>query len=147
MSNPALKPSRDGLLANPSFHDGYVTGLMAEGGHVVIHLKRVNGERYLLELTEVRYLVANDFREGNIISHIEVISGSPPEASYMSALFADPHLSVQEPYLSRHHAFVAKVADQIIAGEMTLIVVTPSYGCDLVALCKTAVLTAVDGSK
>lgn len=133
--NPANR-----LLQSPGFHDGHLTGLLVEGSTATVFLKTLQNEHYRLDLLEVDRMIANEFREGNIVSHVEIITGSEPDASYLQDLFGEPHPSVAPTYLQQHRDSVARQADRVRKGEAVIVVIVSSYGCDLTALCTDVAL-------
>lgn len=127
-------------LRNPSFHDGAVTGLLVDGDKAVVLLRTVEREDYRLELSGVRALVGNDIREGNIISHIEVVARRRPDLSWLTPLFVEPHPSAEDLYRRQYEDRLRNIADLVVSGEACLIAITPSYGCEFLALCEGVAL-------
>jgi hypothetical protein len=126
------------------FHDGYLTGISLGERSACLGLKTDTGERYELDLIGVHRLRADDFRQGNIILDLEVITGRAPPVSefnrQMERLDETPSADVAPSYHDARSSRIEKIFVQIVAGETTLVIVNPTYGCDLVALCSSAVL-------
>jgi hypothetical protein len=128
-------------LSLPNFHDGYLTGVQLADEQATLFLRRSNGVDSILNLHGLKVLQMEDFREGNIIFDVEVITGTEPkDASLLNRLFPAPHPSAASTFHDSHAACLAGHMAGIVAGETALIVVTPSYGADLVALCGSVTL-------
>lgn len=78
-----------------------------------------------------------DFRQGNTISMVEVVTGHAPyEHSGLERLFEPPHPSAAEPYHREHTTIIEKQSARIAAGEVSMVIIVPSYGADLMAICR-----------
>jgi len=135
----------------PSFHDGWLTSISVGDKTATLGLTRSCGSTFELRLDDVIALHAEDFREGNIISRVEVISGEEP-ACYgldviLERLFASPHPDAPPEYHAQHAEFRSDVLQRISRGDATLIVIGASYGCDLVAVCHSIRLRQVGREK
>ncbi|MGN7999518.1 hypothetical protein [Sphingomonas sp. 22176] len=120
---------------SPSFHDGYMTGIAVGEGTATLSLKRANGEAWQLRLTAVQALKMDDFSQGNIILSLETFSSTPLDGALIERLYEAPHPSVAAKYRDAHLQLISRKMAMIEGGEATLLVLTPSYGADLVALC------------
>ncbi len=126
----------NGILLKPGFHDGYLVGLTLEGDTLDIRLRNSRDEVFRMHLSGLNRLVSHDFREGNIINTVWVLRRVRPDARFVRALFGDLHPSVSSPYRERHEQAVEACARDVAEGKSTLVVVEPSYGCELHALCE-----------
>ncbi|HVK80141.1 MAG TPA: hypothetical protein VM915_05960 [Verrucomicrobiae bacterium] len=141
---------RDGVLLLamtqhiPNFHDGRLTGVSLGEGSAVLNLVKADGGKYELALSGLKALQVSDLKEGNIIDQLEVISMREPDATVrdeiMQRLFPAPHPSAAEVYQTKYTTFIAARLSDLSTGAATLIVMTPSYGADLVALCEAVQL-------
>ena len=128
-----------GYLGDPDLHDGYLTGLELIEEHILqIRLRNVVGKRFTMELSGLHLLLANEIRQGNIILNIRIEHRRDPDPSLMRQLIGGLHPSVGEPYRTKHEDYFKRMADAVRNGDLTLVAVEASYGCDLVALCKSA---------
>lgn len=118
----------------PTFHDGNLAGLSVSKGAATLSLVRSDGVTWRIELEGVRYLKADDFREGNIISYCRVITEADPPRGLLEALANGPHESAAHEYHEKHRLFIDDLAQQVRNGSLTLLIVEPSYGCDLLTL-------------
>lgn len=88
-----------------------------------------------------------DFRDGNIISMVEVVSGSLPyEHAGLERLFQPPHPAAAEEYQKAHAIVLERQAARIASGEVSLVVIVPSYGADLLAICREVTVVVRDGN-
>jgi hypothetical protein len=79
-----------------------------------------------------------------------VIKGREPKVvgidEYLERLFPSPHAKAASEYHETHSTLLAARIAKIISGEAALVIVTSSYGCDLVAYCMAAVLRDAHGA-
>jgi len=100
----------------------------------------VNGPEYELLLEGLEALHVEDFREGNIISLVEIVTGHPPHADTdFDRLFVPPHPSAAEQYHDAHALVLKRQIARIENGETSLVLIVPSYGADLLAVCREAI--------
>lgn len=109
-----------------------------------MNLLRYGGEAWRMELGGVRYLKADGFREGNIVSNCEVITGVDAPREWLEELVLGPHPSAAPEYHEKHRLCIDQLAELIRSGDLKLIVIAPSYGCDLLALCESVDAFQVD---
>ena len=71
----------DGFVRGFSYHDGFLEGVLTEDGRKQVHLalRAVSGERNLLTLRHVIAFHTGNFREGNIVLNLRMLS--PDRAS------------------------------------------------------------------
>lgn len=123
----------------PPFHDGYLTGLRLREGGATLNLREVDGPEYDLILEGLEALHIEDFREGNIISRVEIVTGRAPHAHIdFDRLFAPPAPSAAVHYHEKHTAFLKRQMARIESGEVCLIVIAASYGAQVLAICREA---------
>lgn len=118
----------------PSFHDGNIVGLSVSKGTATFSLVRSDGTPWRIELEGVRYLRADDFREGNIISCCEAVTKVDPPRNLLEALAGSPHELAAQEYHDKYRLFIDDLAEQIRTGGLTLLVIEPSYGCVFLAI-------------
>lgn len=127
----------------PNFHDGNLTGLSVFERTATLSIVRYDGVRWQIELSGVRYLRADGFREGNIISHCEVVTNAEPSRALLEAVASGPHESAAQEYHDQYRLFIDGIAEQVKSGHLSLLSVEPSYGCDVLAICERAEATEV----
>jgi len=129
----------------PHFHDGSLDGIILGENSAKVFLRQSTGEGHTLTLSGLETLQMEDFRQGNTISMVEVVSGRLPyEHSGLERLFVPPHPSAAEEYHAAHAEVMRKQSARIAAGEVSLVVIVPSYGANLLAICRTISLTSRD---
>jgi hypothetical protein len=85
----------------------------------------------------LKALQIEDFRQGNIVSLVEIIAGHPPHAAIeLDRLFAAPHPSAAAQYHEAHAGVLNRQIERIESGQTKLVVILPSYGADLLAICR-----------
>lgn len=140
-------PSPTGPLTG--LHDGRLRSVSVSEGYALLGLTHVDGRRFILKLGGVEALCVDGFREGNIISELEVVSGSDFEAvgispgdvlASLEALFLRPHQSAAEKYHAAYDAFRDKQLARLEAGTAKLVLLEPAYGADLLAYCSSVEL-------
>lgn len=118
----------------PTFHDGNLTGLTVAKAAAILSVVRSDGVEWRIELEGVRYLKADDFREGNIVSSCRAITQADPPRGLLETLARGPHESAAREYHEKHQLFIDDLAEQVRQGSLTLLIVEPSYGCELLAI-------------
>ncbi len=120
----------------PNFHDGYVTGLKVREGGATIYLRQVDGADFDLILEDLEALQIDDFRQGNIVSNVDIIAGRSLSADFLGRLYEPPHPAAAPQYHENHASFVKRQIERIERGEAQLLMIVPSYGADLLAICR-----------
>lgn len=134
-----------GRLMKPGFHDGWLTSIaVSEDKTATIGLRRFSGERYLLHLFAVKRLLANEFKEGNIILDMVLANGiEPRDTSSFRNIAGEPHPSVVEPVRGRMEAAIAQNLRDVVEGRSVFVQIDASYGCELACLCGSAEMVAI----
>ncbi|MCC6141995.1 MAG: hypothetical protein IT389_15425 [Nitrospira sp.] len=118
-------------MEQPRLHDGLLEGLHVKADKsATLCLKDVGGVQYELKLDSVEYLLANEFREGNIILDLTIERGKDCNGSLLRALF-------DSNYLKNHPEFLDALQRRIETEDLALVSIDPSYGCSFLALCRT----------
>lgn len=130
--------------AIPHFHDGHLTGVRLRAGAATINLQQLDGSDFDLELEGLEALHLSDFREGNIISMVEVVSGGAPYVhTNFDNLFPSPHPSAAATFHEKHANFVRQQIARIESADISLVIITPSYGAEMMAICRKAICRRV----
>ncbi len=144
--NMVLDPG--GRLITPGFHDGWLTSIAVseDSKTALVGLRRFSGEPFLLRLFDVEFLLANEFRLGNIVLDVVLASGiEPREKAAFRRLVGEPHpdaaASIQERF---EENFVRRLRD-VVEGRSVFVQIEASYGCELSCLCGSAEMVAVGG--
>lgn len=129
----------------PHFHEGLLTGVVLGDKTATVFLQQSSGEEYKLLLSGLGALQMEDFRQGNIISMVEVVTGRLPyEHAGIERLFVPPHPAAARQYHEAHASVVAQQLSRIAGGEAALVVIVPSYGGDLLAICREVSFSRCD---
>lgn len=119
------------MIDAPRLHDCFFEGLRLTGKSARLFFRDLDNKEYELDLGSVEYLLANEFREGNIILDLTIDTGKACDVTRLQSLFDDEHIR-------KNHDFLTKLLHRIESEELTLVSIDPSYGSAFVALCKTA---------
>jgi len=115
-----------------NIHDGYLMGIsLISDDRLELELKCLSGERAKLVFPDLLTLVANDFRQGNIIDDINFYSSE--EAPWDLVLQA---YEIQEAEKQKYLPIYQRNLETY---NWTLLELTSSYGCDLLALSKSPI--------
>ena len=135
-------PSLTGPLTG--MHDGTLTSVAVSEGEAVLGLVHVDGRRFCLQLSGVEALLLDDFRESNIVSELQVVTGpkfeevglSPGDVrSTFELLFTRPHPDAAHEYHEAYENALDTQIGRLEEGSMQLVILDPAYGADLVAFC------------
>jgi hypothetical protein len=120
----------------PNLHDGTIDMLSLKANNVLeIGLTDVKNVRYRLVLSGLERLRCQDFREGNIILDVSLVNGQSPDKDALRELFG--LTNDQTPH------FLAQIIVKIEQGLLAFVNITPSYGCEVLALCSNVCLENV----
>ncbi len=118
----------------PDFHDGSLDGLLVSKSQATIFLRTAREEKFMLTLHEVERLHAENFREGNIILSLDLLTPEQLTPEHISEAYG---FSADSP-----SGFVMK--DWIEAAKkrgLQALEISSSYGCVALALFKSYALT------
>lgn len=119
-------------MLEKSFHDGYLTGFLMKGQNEgCLCLCDVQGQKYELRLLGVKKLRIDNFQKSNIILAIELGREIPVDDPAIELLLdaKDEKVKASEGYKK----YVKKLQD----GEWIAIVISPSYGASVSAICES----------
>jgi len=120
----------------PNFHDGNLTGLSVAERTATFSVVRYDGALWRIELSGVRHLKADDFREGNIISFCEVVTNTDPSRALLEAVASGPHEAAAQEYHNQYRLFIDGLSEHVRNGSLSLLHIEPSYGCEVLAICE-----------
>jgi hypothetical protein len=131
-----MEITANGFLRDPHLHDGHLIGLeLIEKAILRIRLRDLAGNQFVMELSGLKRLLGNEFREGNIILDIRIACGIPPDESHIRDLMGEPHKGVGT-YRERQEAHIQQQVQDVAKGKLALVSIDSSYGCVLTALCE-----------
>ena len=118
------QPSGSG--ADYSFlHDGRVLGIRLVEGVAQIEIKTVKDQPYDLTLHGLSRLRAMEFREGNIILDVRIVPGGCITGNLIAELLG----------CESGDECIEPVLELCAREHLKMVVISPSYGCSLVATC------------
>lgn len=115
------------------FHDGFYNGLLIREGSVDLFVETLEKERFVLSASGVVSLLSRGIREGNIIFGIECRATSEITLGDIREVHGFAGGPQDEAYAQKA---MAEVADQ----NLSLLVMSSSYGGDCLLLAKSFVL-------
>jgi hypothetical protein len=114
------------LLREPDLHDGTLTGIVLNDlKGVTVYCADVDGRQYVLRLAGLVRLCADHFLEGNIIFEVKVHT-QKFSSELIRRVYGEDDNSAPE--------WLPGVMLNLSHGTWTLLEVTSSYGCHLLAL-------------
>ena len=123
----------------PEFHDGWFDGIRVGEDTATLYLRERNGKDRTLILEGVKALQMDDFRQGNIVVELETTKGARPSSNTpWERLFPSPHPSADQQYHDKYAQFLEAEIAKIVSGEHSLVMLSPAYGADLLAVCREA---------
>lgn len=123
------------MIDQIDFHDGYVDGLLISGPSIRIFLRTVDEKRFTLILSQVETLRAEDFRQGNIIFELNLLSVDELDSAFIFEAY-DYSEELKRAFIMNTWVEGAKKKG------LQAIEITPSYGCSIAALFKGYTLVA-----
>jgi hypothetical protein len=95
-----------------------------------------------MQLAGLEAFVCNDFRQGNIILSVQIISAFAPSEDAVTLLFVPPHPSAAKEFHDRYSQFLKKQIEMVTRGALTFVTIDPSYGCNVSALCQEVLISS-----
>jgi hypothetical protein len=115
-------------LVEPDFHDGLLRGIFIDNDYTLT-VTCSNSDRvkdYRICLPKVKYLLADNFRQGNIVFNIYLFEGKQCPLDLLR--------KVSDLGETRFDDTFNNLVTQIYEEKWVLIHLSPSYGCELFAL-------------
>ncbi len=115
---------------DPDFHDGLLLGIILSPDREELTLlcRRVDGKDFSVVVPQLVKLRADNFFEGNIIYDISIHEGSECPADAVLKIF-NYNDDESQKYLGDR-------VKELVQGKWTLLTLTASYGCELLAMSK-----------
>jgi len=120
---------RCGIVIEPDLHDGWLRIILSPNGEDLTLLCRsIDVKDFSILVPELVKLRVENFLEGNIIYEVKIREGGECPAVAVQKVFnyADDEVGKYLPGRMK----------EIVHGKWTLIELTASYGCELLALSK-----------
>jgi hypothetical protein len=116
------------ILRDPDFHDGHLMGIrVIDRSTLELFCSTIDGESYLVSLSELECLRADNFLQGNIVFEVTLFDSAFPVDLVKRAFGLDGD---EQP------AWLDGKIEQMGQGHWTLLQLSSSYGCDLLAIGK-----------
>jgi hypothetical protein len=111
----------------PDLHDGFLDGIyVSTDKKLILNCRDVTNRPWVITVPRIRRLKADNFSEGNIIFEVNIYSGQDCPVNLIRKL---------QGYLNEGSESLLAGDLKIIAeNNWTLVEVTSSYGCELLAL-------------
>jgi hypothetical protein len=114
----------DGAVVYPELHDAEILGMMLGEGNLVLTIRLIGGDLINLNLRRVYRLIANGFREGNLILDMEI------------AIAEEVCLDdVQMFYASRTSDSALFLLEKVKVDKKIVVKISSSYGCEIACIC------------
>lgn len=124
MSNITCDP--DGTVTGFPYHDGQLDGLLVnEDKEVLLAVRSIDGERRLVRLCGVEHLNVDEFRQGNIVVDMYVMS---KELLSSSAEF------------SKLVASKLFIPPDKLSNDSIVFVLQSDYGAEILAICSDVIV-------
>lgn len=119
-------------------HDASFNGMFLHGGSADLHFKCTDGASRVVQPSGLDAVQMDNFREGNIVSHFEAVSAEiPREFASWERLYPGPHPTAAREYHQKHFDFLQRKRDDIESGRLTVLLMSPAFGADLLAVCES----------
>lgn len=116
----------ESVLKDLRLHDGRLTGMVVESEGLNLICESVDGLVCTLRLSRLVRLIANNFRQGNIIFDVSCFAGGTAPDRLLRLVF--------EATSGRDDEWFTVERARVHSENWTLLVLESSYGCDLLAL-------------
>ena len=119
-----------GHLREPNLHDANLLSVECAQSDAIFKFELVNGGIVQIRFLDVDQMVCHDFRHGNIVLDVTVDHRKRLSGKELEMLFTPPLAAIDA-----HQVHLSKVKDRIERGEMMLVTIAPSYGCEAMIYC------------
>ncbi|MES9976469.1 MAG: hypothetical protein ABW094_19580 [Candidatus Thiodiazotropha sp.] len=114
-----------------SFHDSQLTMIELGERKAILSFKLVDGACIGVKLLGLSRMLCNNLKEGNTVLEVSIVRESKYRESLLYKLF---DLSDNEKISNPD--YVRKIKKKLEDQELIILLVAPSYGCELIALCE-----------
>ncbi len=120
-------------IHQPNFHDSHLYKLEFMEDAVELGFRLADGALYRLLLSGKVVFKGNGLREGNIIFNITIEEGENADLSLLNEI-----LDIRpDTTIKQQHNYLQNTRDQVKKKQLKVIYISPSYGAEIMALCKT----------
>ncbi|CAG1022137.1 hypothetical protein DOJK_01467 [Patescibacteria group bacterium] len=121
-------------------HDAELLKVELKDNGVELFIKLINKSIVTVTLDSVERMLCDSFREGNIILSVDVLNDT---LSWNFSTLLAKLFELNEQEKKENPAYFLKTKEKINNQELVLFHISPSYGCELIALCKDVVINGV----
>jgi hypothetical protein len=119
----------EGFLISPNLHDARVNGLVIRNDDdIEVIINTPEGASINLFMRRVYRLVANNFREGNIVLDIEVLASKEITHSDLTVFYSSSDNAAEQGIRSLHSRAVSE--------NKLFVKLNASYGCEFACICE-----------
>lgn len=115
-------------------HDAQLLKIELKNNYVELLFKLVDETVFVIILDEIERMLCNSFKEGNTILSADVINNPSKCSIFLNRLF-----ELNEAEKKENPPYLLKIKEKINNQELVIFHLSPSYGCELIALCKRVV--------
>ncbi|AEG01998.1 hypothetical protein [Methylomonas methanica] len=115
-------------------HDAQLLKVELKNNFVELLFKLVDETVFLVILDGIERMLCNSLKEGNTILSADVINDSSKCTVFLNKLFELNDAEKNDP-----PDYLLKIKEKINSQELVVFHISPSYGCELIALCKRVV--------
>ncbi len=112
-------------------HDAKLTNIDFNESLLTLSFKTVDGKRVKCTLVDIEQFVCDNLRSGNIILDFSVSKGQPLSKIQQEKLFKNIFVSSE-----KFDNYISALNTKLIEGDLLLAELSPSYGCEILAICK-----------
>ena len=128
-------------IIDPQLHDSNLTKLEFNEDCVMLSFILESNELVNIHLIGIVDVICNNLRKGNIVLDLTVSTGSKAEFYILDKLFTKPRGDT-----SKFEIYLASLKQKILQKELFVVTLNPSYGCEMIALCKEIKYGKIDGT-
>jgi hypothetical protein len=121
-------------------HDAELLKVELKNNDVELFIKLIDKTIITVTLDSVERMLCNSFRQGNIILSVDVLNDT---SSWCFPTLLAELFELNEQEKKENPAYLLKIKEKINNQELVLFYISPSYGCELIALCKDVVINGV----
>tara|TARA_B100000768_G_scaffold174692_1_gene185293 strand:- start:566 stop:982 length:417 start_codon:yes stop_codon:yes gene_type:complete len=118
-------------VIEPNLHDSNLISVEHDKNDTLIKFRSTSGELIQAVASNVKKLIINDFREGNIVLDVTI-----ERMVKIPDYGLDKLLLLSKVKCEKQDAYIRTVKDKIESGEMMLVTINPSYGCNGMIYCE-----------
>lgn len=123
-----LKINKDHIVKSPIFHDGILKKIeILDDNNLDISIKTTNKKIYNVIFYNIEYLNINNFKIGNIILDIEIWQLCDCSTNFLKKILEN----------DQNIEYFTQILEKIKLDKLSLIIINPSYGAELVCICES----------